>query len=126
MKEKHMKTAFWSWTVGLLVLGLSFASEETVKWDEPPGIIGGQKALQENIHYPEMAVQNGIEGRVLIKVFVDELGSVTKTRIQRTSGHSILDTAAEKALKNTKFKPAVLNSKPLGVWITVPIEYKLK
>ena len=46
--------------------------------EEMPEPIGGIKAIQEKIVYPEIAKRAGVEGKVYILAFVDESGNVTK------------------------------------------------
>ncbi len=49
--------------------------------EEMPEPIGGIKAIQEKITYPEIAKRAGVEGKVYILAFVDEKGNVTKATV---------------------------------------------
>ena len=77
----------------------------------------------QKIIYPKNAKQNGIEGRVYIKAFIDSLGNVSATEIIRGLD-SECDNAAILAVKQTKFIPGYLKDKPVGVQVTVPILFK--
>ena len=90
-----------------------------------PSPIGGIKAIQEKIRYPEIAKRAGVEGRVFVKAFVDSTGAVVKTEIIRGIGAGC-DEAAMTAVEKVKFKPGMQRGKPVNVQITVPILFKLQ
>lgn len=73
--------------------------------------------------YPKEALQSGVEGDVWVKMWVDTLGKVTKALIERTPDQVLCDAAMTAALK-TKFKPAKLDGKPIGVWLVAPFAVK--
>jgi len=75
--------------------------------------------------YPEEAEKKGVEGTVVIKLWVDSTGTATMALIQESPDHA-LDVSATNAALATKFKPALLDGKPVGVWFTVPFEVKKK
>lgn len=92
--------------------------------DEMPSPIGGIKAIQEKIKYPETAKKEGIEGRVYIKAFINENGDVVNAEIIKGTEES-LDKAALEAVKSTKFEPGRQKGKAVKVQVTVPILFKL-
>jgi TonB family protein len=89
-----------------------------------PEIIGGIQALTKNIVYPESAKEKGIEGKVLIKVYIDEQGNVFDTEIIKSLEKSC-DEAAINAVKKLKFTPAKVNGKNVKVVVIIPISFKL-
>jgi len=76
--------------------------------------------------YPKEAKDAGIEGTVIVQVFVDEKGKVTETKISKGIPNSRLDEAAIEAIRKTRFKPAKAREKSVGVWISIPINFRLK
>lgn len=92
--------------------------------EEMPEPIGGIEAIQKKIVYPEIAKRAGVEGRVYILAYVDENGNVTKTEVLKGIGAGC-DEAAEKAVRETKFKPGKQRGKPVRVKVAVPIIFKL-
>ncbi|MFC1543070.1 TonB family protein [Candidatus Neomarinimicrobiota bacterium] len=94
-------------------------------YDSPPEPIGGYTAIQQHVVYPEPAKSAGIEGSVIVQAFVDENGQVTETIVLRGLPNTGLDEAALAALKNTTFKPAQQEGKPVGVWISIPVHFQL-
>jgi len=93
--------------------------------DEMPFPIGGMKALAENVVYPRKAKEEGIEGKVFVKAFIDEEGNVVETDILKGIGAGC-DEAAEDAVEKTKFKPGRQNGKPVKVQVMIPIMFKLQ
>lgn len=103
--------------------------EETpmfVPYDSPPEPIGGFAAIQRNLHYPEIARRAGVEGTVIIQVLIDTKGNVIKTKIAKSLGNNGCDEAAIVAIKRTKWKPALQRDKPVKVWVSIPVIFKLK
>lgn len=93
--------------------------------EEMPSPIGGIKGIQEKIVYPDIAKQNGIEGRVFIKAYIDEEGDVVKAEVMKGIGYGC-DEAALNAVKQTKFKPGAQRGKKVKVQVAVPIVFKLQ
>jgi len=97
-----------------------------VAFDEPPTPIGGFRAIQKALKYPEIARKAGIEGRVTIHVLVSEKGEVVKTKILQSLGHTGCDQAAVNAIKKVKWNPAMQRDKPVRVWVAIPVIFRLK
>jgi TonB family protein len=75
--------------------------------------------------YPESARRHGREGRVLLRVLVDEQGRAKQVEINDSSGSEALDRAAAEAIQRWRFYPARLADKPIETWLRVPIEFRL-
>ena len=93
--------------------------------EEMPEPIGGIKAIQEKISYPEIAKRAGVEGKVYILAFVDENGNVTKAQVLIGIG-ACCDEAAQDAVLQTKFKPGKQRGTPVKVQVSIPIVFKLQ
>ena len=93
--------------------------------EEMPAPIGGIKAIQEKIIYPEIAKRAGVEGKVYVLAFVNEQGEVTKAQIIKGIGAGC-DEAALDAVLKTKFTPGKQRGKPVKVQVSIPIIFKLK
>ena len=93
--------------------------------EEMPEPIGGIQAIQSKIIYPEIAKRAGVEGRVYILAFVDEIGNVTKAEVIKGIGAGC-DEAALSAVKKTKFKPGKQRGKPVKVQVSIPVVFKLQ
>ena len=70
--------------------------------------------------YPHEAVRRGLEGEVLVAVTLDGRGRVTAARLERGSGHAILDEAAVRAALSLKSMPGGTRE------ATLPVSFRLK
>ena len=76
--------------------------------------------------YPAASRRMGEEGRVVLELYVDASGDVTKGRIAQSSGFPRLDkTALIHAKRKWHFLPALRNGKPVGHWIKFAVAFKL-
>ena len=76
--------------------------------------------------YPEIAQEAGIEGTVFIQAFIDKQGRVIETTIIKGIPNTGLDEAAIEAIRKTRFRPARQRERAVGVWISIPVNFKLK
>lgn len=93
--------------------------------DEMPSIIGGMSSLFKKLSYPEQAKKKNIEGKVLIKILVDENGNIDATNVIKGIGYGC-DEAAEKAARSCKFTPAKKDGKNVKAQVVLPVQFKLK
>lgn len=63
--------------------------------------------------YPRMAIKRGIQGRVLVKILINEQGRPYDVSVLKSSGFKMLDEAAIKTAMQWKFSPALVNGKPV-------------
>ncbi len=107
------------------------ATEEIfVVVEEMPEFPGGQSALMkylsENIRYPVIAQENGIEGRVICSFVVERDGSITDVQVVRGVDPS-LDREAVRVIQSMpKWKPGKQRGKPVRVRFTLPIVFRLQ
>ncbi len=97
-----------------------------IPYDEPPEPVGGSQAILRNIIYPEIAREAQIEGTVIVQAFVNKKGVVTECVIMKGIPNTGLNEAAIKAIKKTRFKPAKQRDRDVGVWIAIPVVFRLK
>ncbi len=97
-----------------------------IAYDDPPVPVGGYGAIQRNIVYPEIAQEAGIEGKVIIQAFIDDKGRVQGMSVLQGIPNTGLNEAAMAAIKKTRFKPAQQRDRPVGVYISIPVNFKLK
>ena len=92
-----------------------------IPYDVPPRPITPIKPV-----YPDIAQEEGIEGQVLIQCFIDKTGRVKETIVIKGVPNTGLNESAVAALRKTRFRPARQRENPVGVWITIPINFKLQ
>lgn len=81
-------------------------------------------ALRGAVRYPELAVRMRIEGRVIIKAYINADGSLREAHVA-TSDNAILDEAALSGVRQIKYKPAQQNGRSAGCWIYIPVSFEL-
>ena len=74
----------------------------------------------------EIAQEAGIEGTVVVQVFVDDKGRVKETVILKGIPNTGLDEAASDAIRQVRFRPARQRERAVGVWISIPVNFRLK
>ena len=92
-----------------------------IPYDAPP-----QPMPSIRPQYPEIAQEAGIEGVVVVQAFIDKKGRVKETLILKGVPNTGLDEAAMEAIRKTRFKPAKQRERAVGVWISIPVNFKLK
>ncbi len=73
--------------------------------------------------HPEEAVRDSLEGKVFLKFMVNVDGSVSDVRVLR--GAEVFHQAAIDGISQFRFKPAEHNGKPVAVWMTQPVSFRL-
>lgn len=71
--------------------------------------------------YPRRAVEMGMQGVVVVHVYIDASGSLRDVKVAHSSGFGLLDKAALAAVARWRFAPAGQR----GQWMRVPIEFLL-
>lgn len=74
--------------------------------------------------YPESARKHKIQGTCVLGVTVDECGTVRDVHVTRSTDKR-LDQNAIEAVKQWRFKPAMKDSKPVAVFTSVQVEFRL-
>ena len=92
-----------------------------IPYDDPPQPLSSIRPV-----YPEIAQEAGIEGTVVVQVFVDKKGRVQDTLILKGIPNTGLDESAVTAIKKTRFRPAKQRERAVGVWISIPVNFRLK
>ena len=77
-------------------------------------------------HYPLLARNQGIEGRVVVNVLISVQGTVKTISVGQSSGSRLLDKAAVQAVKKWRFHPVLHNGEAIPSSESVPIVFKLK
>ncbi len=76
--------------------------------------------------YPYLSRSREEQGKVILQVYVDKKGRASRIETIQSSGHSRLDKAARKAVKNWTFMPALEDGNPTTGVVQVPISFVLK
>ena len=98
--------------------------------EQMPMFPGGNGALmgylRDNIHYPTVAAENGVQGRVVVGFVVERDGSITDVNILRGVDPS-LDREAMRVVKSMpKWTPGKQNGSAVRVKYQVPVSFRLQ
>jgi TonB family protein len=96
---------------------------------EEPLRVGGEVQVPIEVSrvepdYPEAARKARLQGIVILEAIITKEGAVESVRPLRGLG-SQLDNAAIRAVSQWKYKPATVNSRPVRVYLTVTVPFKL-
>jgi TonB family protein len=90
--------------------------------DEMPALLNTELPFR----YPAALYAQKVQGNVILKLFIDRDGRVSpdSTRIEETSGHPLLDSAALSGCRALRFVPAKLRGEPMAVTILFPVHFR--
>ncbi len=98
--------------------------------DEQPEFPGGTSALLEyfrnSIEYPQDALKDSIEGRVIVNFIVEEDGSITNPKVIKSISPSVDAEALRIVSQMPKWKPAKQKGKSIRIRYTVPIAFRIR
>jgi len=92
----------------------------------PGGITALMQYINENISYPEEALKNNVQGRVVLKFVVKADGSVGKIEIVGGIDPSLNEEAIRVVKNLPTFKPGVQDGVPVPVWFIIPVLFRLE
>ena len=98
--------------------------------EEQPSFPGGQGALMswlsENIKYPVIAAENGVQGRVIVQFVVSKTGSISDVKVVRGVDPSLDREAVRVVSAMPKWTPGRQNGTTVNVRYTLPVTFKFK
>ncbi len=98
--------------------------------EQMPAFPGGDaelmKYLSTHINYPPMAMENNVQGRVIVQFVVTKTGKVGEVKVVRGVDRD-LDNEAVRVVKSLPdFIPGRMNGQAVNVWYTLPVTFKLQ
>ncbi len=98
--------------------------------EQMPQFPGGEaelmKYIQKNLKYPPVAMENNIQGRVVVQFVVTKTGKIGEVKVARGRDPD-LDKEAVRVVKSLPdFIPGKMNGQSVNVWYTLPITFKLQ
>jgi TonB family protein len=90
--------------------------------EEPPVAINQVSPVR----YPPALLAQGIEGRVLLRLYVDSAGNVSpdSIRIAESSGYPALDSAALVGAPELRYSPALHQGRPIAAPFLQPVQFR--
>ncbi|MDI9606511.1 MAG: M56 family metallopeptidase [Bacteroidota bacterium] len=97
--------------------------------ENAPEFLGGQeglmKFLSENTRYPVIAIDHGIQGRVIVRFVVTKTGKVSNVEVMRGVDPSLDREAVRVVEAMPAWKPGTQKGEAVNVYYTLPIVFKL-
>ncbi len=99
--------------------------------EEKPSFQGGDanqfsKWVNQRLNYPEIAKENGVQGRVTLQFTVEKDGSVTKVKVLRGVDPSLDKEAVRVVSQSPKWKPGKQRDRAVPVTYTFPVIFQLR
>lgn len=98
--------------------------------EEQPSFPGGQGALmawlRDNIKYPVVAAENGIEGKVIVQFVVGKNGSISNVKVVKSIDPSLDREAVRVVSSMPSWTPGKQNGTSVNVRYTLPVTFKLQ
>lgn len=75
--------------------------------------------------YPPEAIEQGLEGYVLVEVFINEQGTVQEAWVRKVKGIEAFETATVEAVRQFVFKPVRDRGAPSSFWVSFLVRFEL-
>lgn len=93
---------------------------------QPKTVSGVEYIQPPQPEYPPISKRMGEEGKVLLRVLVNEKGRAERVDVHKSSGSARLDEAARRAAARALFKPHLEDGKAVAVYALVPINFSIQ
>lgn len=109
-------------SIGTVALGDHQPASTESPADQPPVAINPVTPMV----YPPALLEQGIEGRVLLRLYVDAAGTLVpdSIRVAESSGYPALDSAALSGARELRFSPALRNGRPVSAPFLQPVHFR--
>ncbi len=112
---------------GAAVVGaLSNFSELDTKPEFPGGVQALMRYLSHNMRYPEKAVKENRQGRVIVKFLIDKDGSVTDAKVVKSCGSDLDAEALRVVGEMPKWTPGKKDGKVVKTEFTLPVQFLMQ
>jgi protein TonB len=99
----------------------------------PAAPVAGPRTLTSGVEYirapqpeyPALSKRMGEQGRVVLRVLVNEQGLPAQVVVQTSSGFARLDEAGRQAALRALFKPHMEDGRPVAVFVIVPLNFQM-
>jgi protein TonB len=96
-----------------------------------PAFSGGQSAIESyinnNIEYPQQAIDNNVEGTVRVQFGIDENGKISNVKaIGSKIGYGLEDEAIRVIASMPKWNPGQVKGKNVKTWMILPVTYQIE
>lgn len=113
-------------------------THEVIEDDQPfviaetmPKFQGGdlavfRKWVQENVRFPQIALENGISGKVTLQFVIERDGRLTNIEVLQSPDRSLSEEAVRVLNKSPKWSPGKQRNQPVRIKYTLPVEFRVQ
>lgn len=113
-------------------------THEVIEDDQPfviaetmPKFQGGdlavfRKWVQENVRSPQIALENGISGKVTLQFVIERDGRLTNIEVLQSPDRSLSEEAVRVLNKSPKWSPGKQRNQPVRIKYTLPVEFRVQ
>lgn len=121
-----------------VVQTVGVVEEEVVEEDQPfliaetmPSFQGGdlntfRAWVQQNVRFPQIALENGIQGRVVLSFVIEKDGRLTNIQVLQTPDRSLSEEAVRVLSKSPKWTPGKQRNQVVRVKYTLPVDFRVQ
>ena len=121
-----------------VVQTVGVVEEEVVEEDQPfliaetmPSFQGGdlntfRNWVQQNVKFPQIALENGIQGRVVLSFVIEKDGRLTNIQVLQTPDRSLSEEAVRVLSKSPKWSPGKQRNQVVRVKYTLPVDFRVQ
>ncbi|CAG20501.1 energy transducer TonB [Photobacterium profundum] len=77
------------------------------------------------VKYPRLAKRRGVQGQVMVEVWIDQTGRQIKQTLIASSGTNMLDKAALDAIKKWQFSSHIVDGQAIAHRVQIPVRFQL-
>ena len=85
-----------------------------------------ERWVYQYLKYPQKAVEEGIQGRVMVDFIIDKEGNVTDVKVVRSVDPLLDDEAVRVVSASPKWRPGRVNGAKVRTSMTIPVEFILE
>ena len=112
--------------------------EEEIEDDQPflvaetmPSFQGGdlntfRNWVQQNVRFPQIALENGIQGRVVVTFVIEKDGTLTNIEVLQAPDRSLSEEAVRVLETSPKWEPGMQSNKAVRVKYTLPVDFQIR
>ena len=82
--------------------------------------------VQQNVKFPQIALENGIQGRVVLSFVIEKDGRLTNIQVLQTPDRSLSEEAIRVLSKSPKWSPGKQRNQVVRVKYTLPVDFRVQ
>ena len=85
-----------------------------------------EKWVYQYLRYPQEAVRNGIQGRVMVEFIINKDGKVSDAKVVKSVSPELDEEALRVVMASPKWKPGKVKGEKVRVSMSIPVEFRLE